>query len=61
MYRRSGGIDSCSLYLSTRWMGVVSFMPQPLYPWGKSTWFPLNRRLGGTQRQKIPAPTKKQI
>jgi hypothetical protein len=28
---------------------VVSFMPRPLYPQGKSPWFPLGRRLGGPQ------------
>jgi hypothetical protein len=26
---------------------VVSFTPRPLYPWGKSSWYPLDRRLGG--------------
>jgi len=30
---------------------VVSFMPQLLYPWGKSPQYPLVRRLGGSQRQ----------
>jgi hypothetical protein len=28
---------------------VVSFTPQPLYPKGKSRWYPLDRRLGGPQ------------
>jgi hypothetical protein len=28
---------------------VVSFTPQPLYPQGKSPWYPLDRRLGGPQ------------
>jgi hypothetical protein len=28
---------------------VVSFTPQPLYPDGKSPWYPLDRRLGGLQ------------
>jgi hypothetical protein len=28
---------------------VVSFTPQPLYPEGKSPWYPLDRGLGGTQ------------
>jgi hypothetical protein len=28
---------------------VVSFMPRPLYPQGKSAWYPLDRRLGGPQ------------
>jgi hypothetical protein len=34
---------------STRWRWVVSFMPQPLYPEGNSPWYPLDRRLDGTQ------------
>jgi len=28
---------------------MVSFMPQPLYPQGKSPWYPLDRRLGEPQ------------
>jgi hypothetical protein len=35
--------------LDTRWMWVVSFTPRPLYPLGKSPWYPLDRRLGGPQ------------
>jgi hypothetical protein len=27
----------------------VSFMPWPLYPQGKSPWYPLDRRLSGPQ------------
>jgi hypothetical protein len=30
---------------------MVSFMPQPLYPQGKSPQYPLDRRLGGPQSQ----------
>jgi hypothetical protein len=30
---------------------VVSFIPRPLYPRGKSPWYPLDRRLGGTQNR----------
>jgi hypothetical protein len=33
----------------TRWRGVVSFTPRPLYPQGKSSWYPLDRRLVGIQ------------
>jgi hypothetical protein len=33
--------------LGTRWRWVVSFTPRPLYPQGKSPWYPLDRRLGG--------------
>jgi len=29
--------------------GAVSFMLRPLYPRGKSPWYPLDRRLGGRQ------------
>jgi len=28
---------------------VVSFTPRPLYPKGKSPWYPLDKRLGGPQ------------
>jgi hypothetical protein len=28
---------------------VVSFTPWPLYPQGRSSWYPLDRRLGGPQ------------
>jgi hypothetical protein len=48
-YWRSGGIDPCSLDFGTRWRWVVSFTPRPLYPQGKSPWYPLDRRLGGPQ------------
>jgi hypothetical protein len=34
---------------STRWRRVVSFTPRPLYPQGKSPWYPLDRRLRGPQ------------
>jgi len=29
---------------------VFSSTTQPLYPWGKGLWYPLDRRLGGPQR-----------
>jgi hypothetical protein len=35
--------------LGTRWRWVVSFAPRPLYPQGKSPWYPLDRRLSGPQ------------
>jgi hypothetical protein len=38
--------------LDTRWRWVVSSTPRPLYPQGKSPWYPLDRRLGGPQRRK---------
>jgi hypothetical protein len=37
----SGGIAPHILNLSTRWRWSVSFMPQPLCPWGKSPQHPL--------------------
>jgi hypothetical protein len=48
-YWGSGGIAPLILDLGTRWRWVVSFTPRPLYPQGKSPWYPLNRRLGGPQ------------
>jgi hypothetical protein len=48
-YWRNGGIALCILNLGTTWRWVVSFMPRPLYPQGKSPWYPLDRRLGGSQ------------
>jgi hypothetical protein len=35
--------------LGTRWRWVVSFTPGPFYPQGKSPWYPLDRRLDGSQ------------
>jgi hypothetical protein len=42
---------------------MVSFMPRLLYTKGKSPWYPLDRRLGGSRasldvvvRRKIPSP-----
>jgi hypothetical protein len=37
--------SSTFLHLGTRWRWVVSFTPLPLYPWGKSPWYPLDRGL----------------
>jgi hypothetical protein len=44
-----GCIDPQFLDLGTGWMWVVSFMPWPLYAYGKSPRYPLDRRLGGPQ------------
>jgi hypothetical protein len=44
---RSGGIAQSILDLGWRW--VIRFTPRPLYPQGKSSWYPLDRRLGGPQ------------
>jgi hypothetical protein len=45
----SGGIAPCTLDLDiiSRW--VTSFTSRPLYPQGKSRWYPLDRRLSGPQ------------
>jgi hypothetical protein len=48
-YRGSGGIDPRILDLGTRCRWMVSFTPRPLYPQGRIPWYPLDRRLGGTQ------------
>jgi hypothetical protein len=48
-YLGSGGIAPYILELSTRWRQVASFKLRPLYPQGKSSWCPLDRRLGGHQ------------
>jgi hypothetical protein len=48
-YSESGGIAPRILELDIRWRLVVSFTPRLLYPQGKSTWYPLDRRLGGPQ------------
>jgi hypothetical protein len=45
--------SGCKLHsffdLGTRWRWVVSFTTRPLYPQGKSPWYPFNGRLGGPQ------------
>jgi hypothetical protein len=33
--------------LSAGWRDIVNFMPQPLYPWGKSSQYPFSRILDG--------------
>jgi hypothetical protein len=35
--------------LGNRWRWLMSFTPRPLYPQGKSPWYPLDKRLGGPQ------------
>jgi hypothetical protein len=50
-YWGSGIKAPCILDLGTRWRCVVIFMPQPLYPQGKSPWYTLDRRLDGPQSQ----------
>jgi hypothetical protein len=48
-YWGSGGTAPRILDLDTRWRWVVSFTTRPLYLQGKSTWYPLDSRLGGPQ------------
>jgi hypothetical protein len=48
-YRESRGIAPRIFDLGTRWRWVVSFTTRPLYPQGKRPWYPLDRRLGGSQ------------
>jgi hypothetical protein len=48
-YWGSVGIAPRILDLGTRWRSMVSFTPRPLYPAGKCSWYPLDRRLGGPQ------------
>jgi hypothetical protein len=50
-YWGSGGIGPRILDLGTRKRWVVSFTLRPLYPRGKSPWYPFDRRLGGPQSQ----------
>jgi len=38
-------------FLTSAIDGVVSFMPQPLYPQGKETLYPLDKRLDGPQNR----------
>jgi hypothetical protein len=47
----SGGTAPLILDPGTRWRWVVSFTPRPLYPKGKSPWYPLDRRKGGPQSE----------
>jgi hypothetical protein len=44
-YWGSGGIAPRIFDLGTRWRWVVSFTPRPLYPQGKSPWYPLDGRV----------------
>jgi len=63
-YWESGCIVPLILDLGTRWRWVVSSTPRPLYPQGRSPWYPLDRRLGGLPepiwtrwwRNNFPAP-----
>jgi hypothetical protein len=58
-YLGSGGIALRILDLVTIWRWVVSLTPRPLYPQGKSPWYPLDRRLGKPQSQSGHGGEKK--
>jgi len=58
-YLVSGGIAPRIFHLSTRWRWVVSFLPRPLYPRGKSPRCRLCRRLGGPQSRSGHSGGKK--
>jgi hypothetical protein len=36
-----------------RWRRVVGFIPRPLYPQGKSPWYPMDRRLGDAHKFRV--------
>jgi hypothetical protein len=64
-YCGSGSIAPRIFGLGTSCRWVVSFTLRPLYRQGKSPWYPLDRRLGGTQsrsgrggEEKIPRPCR---
>jgi hypothetical protein len=50
-YLGSGCVAPCIPDLGTRWRWVVSFTSRPLYPQGKSPWYPLDRKLGGARNR----------
>jgi hypothetical protein len=41
--------SSTILDLGIRWRRVIKFTPLPLYPWEKSPWYPLYRRMSESQ------------
>jgi hypothetical protein len=61
-YWENGGIAPRILDPGTRWRWVVSFMLRPLYSQGKSSWYPLDRRLGAVldavMKRRIPSPRR---
>jgi hypothetical protein len=53
--------SSTFLDFGTRWKWVVSFMPRPLYPRGRSPRYQLDRRLGGLQSRFGPCAREKNL
>jgi len=39
----------------------MAFTPRPLYPWGKSLWYLVDRRLGGSQSQSGHGDEEKEL
>jgi hypothetical protein len=61
-WRRSGGMEVLlqPLFdLGTRWRRVVRFTPRQLYPQGQNPWYPLDRRMGGSQSRAGPGGEEK--
>jgi hypothetical protein len=54
----SRGTAPCILNLGTRWWWVFSITSLPLYPHGKSLWYPLDRGLGMkvVEKRKVSGP-----
>jgi hypothetical protein len=48
-HRGSRGIAALILNFSTRWGIAVNFLLWVLHPWGKNSWYQLNRSLDGPQ------------
>jgi len=60
-YWGTGSTASHILDFSTRWRWEVSFTPQPLYPHGKSCWFPLDMSLGWPKQKRISLDKKQHV
>jgi hypothetical protein len=54
----SRGIGPLIHNLGARWRWVVNFMHWLLYPWGKTRWYPLNRRQDGPHWSRFVAEEK---
>jgi len=53
---RVGGVVPSILDLGTTWRWVVSLTFRPFHPQGKSSWYPLERRLGGKENKSQLLP-----
>jgi hypothetical protein len=52
-YGESRGIAAFILNLGARWRLVIDYKYRSVYPRGKKTRYPLNRKLGETQRSSV--------